>query len=77
MATTTVADDADIGDIDPDHPHSWFSISPASALPTITGPLVIDGYSQPGASANTNSVESLQGLNTVLRIELDGTGAGA
>src|SRR5438552_9400007 len=30
------------------------TISPTSALPTISGPLTIDGYSQPGASANTN-----------------------
>ena len=28
------------------------------ALPIITGPVIIDGYTQPGASVNTNSVES-------------------
>ena len=55
-------------------PHT---IQPASPLPTITDPVVIDGYTQSGASANTNSVASGLGLNTVLKIELDGTNAGA
>ena len=40
------------------------TIQPASALPTITQPVFIDGYSQPGASAGT------------VLIELDGTNAG-
>ncbi len=40
------------------------TISPASALPTITRPVFIDGYSQSGASAGT------------LLIELDGASAG-
>ncbi len=53
-------------------PHT---IQPTSALPTITDPVVIDGYTQPGASANTNSPGF--GLNTVLKIELDGINAGA
>ncbi|MDQ3413731.1 MAG: right-handed parallel beta-helix repeat-containing protein, partial [Verrucomicrobiota bacterium] len=52
------------------------TITPASALTTITDPVIIDGYTQPGASANTNSVESMLGLNMVLQIELDGTSAG-
>src|SRR5215471_8180988 len=30
-----------------------FTITPLTALPTVTDPLVIDGYTQPGASANT------------------------
>jgi len=47
------------------------TIQPLSALPTITDPVVIDGYTQPGASPNTN-VPGL-GLNAVLKIELDGT----
>src|SRR5688572_12038474 len=29
------------------------TIQPASALPDITDPVLIDGYTQPGASANT------------------------
>ena len=45
------------------------TIAPTSALPTITGAVVIDGYSQPGASANT----LVAGENAVILIELDGT----
>ena len=52
-------------------PHA---IQPTSPLPVISDPLVIDGYSQPGASANTNP--SGLGSNAVLMIELDGTSAG-
>ncbi len=51
------------------------TLTPASALPAITGPVTIDGYTQAGSSANTNSTSL--GLNTVLAIELDGTSAGA
>ncbi|MCI0684007.1 MAG: DUF4114 domain-containing protein [Gemmataceae bacterium] len=72
-AATTLADDADIAGIDPDWAHGWFSIQPATALPTITQPVVIDGYTKTDATENTNTVESRLGLNTVLRIELDGT----
>jgi CSLREA domain-containing protein len=53
-------------------PHT---IQPTSALPSITDPVVIDGYTQPGANPNTNGPGL--GLNTVLRIELDGSNAGA
>ena len=49
------------------------TITPASELPEITTPTLIDGYTQPGASANTLDV----GDNAVLLIELDGTNAGA
>jgi hypothetical protein len=48
------------------------TIQPLSPLPEITGPVTIDGYTQPGASANTLNV----GDDAVLRIELDGTFAG-
>ncbi len=48
------------------------TIQPLSALPAITDPVVIDGYSQPRASPNTLAV----GDNAVLLIELDGTQAG-
>src|SRR5205807_10553612 len=48
------------------------TISPASALPTITDPVIINGCTQAGASANTLSL----GDNAVLLIELDGTNAG-
>jgi hypothetical protein len=50
------------------------TIALASALPAITRQLLIDGYSQAGSSANT--LPTGQGLNTVLTIEIDGTGAG-
>ena len=53
-------------------PHT---ISPTSALPTITDPVIIDGYTQTGASTNTNGPGL--GLNTVLKIELNGISAGA
>ena len=48
------------------------TISPTTALPTITDPVIIDGYTQPGASANTLAV----GNDATLLIELDGTTAG-
>jgi hypothetical protein len=47
-------------------------IQPLSQLPTITThPVVIDGYTQPGASPNTN--DPSLGDNAVLMIELDGS----
>lgn len=52
-------------------PHT---IQPASALPAITHPVVIDGYSQPGANRNTNPID--QPINAVLQIEIDGSLAG-
>ncbi len=45
------------------------TISPATVLPTITDPVSIDGYSQPGASANTDPV----GDDAVLLIEIEGS----
>ena len=48
------------------------TIAPVTSLPAITDAVTIDGYTQPGSSANTNPVG--QGLNTVLRIEIAGTG---
>ena len=44
----------------------------ASALPAITSPVTLDGYTQPGTSANTLPVG--QGLNTVLKIEISAEG---
>lgn len=44
-----------------------------SELPATAEAVIIDGYSQPGASENTLA----QGTNAVLKIELDGTNAGA
>ena len=47
-------------------------ISPASPLPTVVNPVAINGYSQPGTSANTLANSD----NAVLLIELNGTDAG-
>lgn len=44
------------------------TIAPVSPLPAITDPVVIDGYTQTGASANTSAV----GNNAVLHVELAG-----
>ncbi len=49
------------------------TINLASALPSITDGLVINGYSQAGATVNSATV----GNNAVLNIVLSGTGAGA
>ena len=48
------------------------TIRPTSALPTITDAVMIDGYTQPGASANTLAV----GTDATLLIVLDGINAG-
>ena len=47
-------------------------IAPTSPLPPITQTVTIDGYSQPGTSANTKAT----GDNAVLKIVLDGVNAG-
>ncbi|MDT7812039.1 MAG: trimeric autotransporter adhesin, partial [Acidobacteriaceae bacterium] len=49
------------------------TISPTMALPTITGPVTINGYTQGVASVNTQSNSD----NAVILIELNGTGAGS
>jgi hypothetical protein len=48
------------------------TIQPHSALPALTNSVIVDGYTQPGSSANTQAV----GDNTVLNIVLDGSQAG-
>ena len=74
MSCTTIeSNDANIVGIDPDWPHSWWSIRPASPLPNIAATgigIFIDGYTQTGASANT----SAPGQDAVLRVEIDGSG---
>jgi CSLREA domain-containing protein len=45
------------------------TITPTSNLPAITRPVIIDGYTQPGASPNTLAT----GTNATLKIELNGT----
>jgi titin len=51
------------------------TISPLTALPTITTPVVIDGYTQPGSSVNTNA--TTKGINAVILIQLSGAMAPA
>ena len=48
------------------------TISPTSALPEITSPVTIDGYTQPGTVQNAMAA----GFDGVLLIELDGANAG-
>ena len=48
------------------------TIGPLSALPTITDPVVIDGYSQPGSKPN----DMAGGDDAILLIEIDGEDAG-
>ncbi len=47
-------------------------IAPATALPQITRPVVIDGTTQPGAVKNTNTLQQ-GGLNSVIKIEIAGS----
>jgi hypothetical protein len=49
------------------------TIAPATSLPPITEAVTIDGYTQPGSSPNTHPVS--QGLDTILRIAVDGSAA--
>ncbi len=51
-------------------PHT---IRPLTSLPLVSIPLHIDGYTQPGAIPNT----LVRGTNALLKIELDGSFAGA
>jgi CSLREA domain-containing protein len=53
-------------------PHA---ISPTSLLPPISQPVTIDGYSETGASENTNVSPAT--FNGTIMIEIDGTSAGA
>jgi IPT/TIG domain/S-layer homology domain len=48
------------------------TITPSSNLDAITDPVIVDGYTQPGSSVNTDPV----GTNAVLLIELDGSVVG-
>lgn len=57
----------------PDTQH-WRIAVGDQALPAIAAPVLIDGYTQPGASANTRSTAQ-GGLDSVLRIELRAAGA--
>lgn len=58
-------------DIPGSGPHT---IQPLSPLPKITKPVLIDGFSQPGALPNATAGQP--GNSAILLIELDGTNAG-
>jgi hypothetical protein len=65
LAHADLASTADAGTAsDP----SWFTIAPSSALPAITDPIIINGYSQPGTSVNKLTT----GDNAKLAIVLNG-----
>ena len=68
--TSPAIDESDLDDPDPDYPHSWWSIAPATSLPAIENTVFINGYSQPGASVNTKHFN--EGDDAILRIELKG-----
>lgn len=53
--------------------HSYKTLRPKSALPTITAPLVIDGTTQAGATSNTAAT----GTNARMRVILVGDAAGS
>ncbi len=77
LGTTTLDDsnltpaqiEAALPNIEPDYPHTWWSIQLQTALPSLNNAIVVDGTTQPGAVPNTLA----QGDNAVLRIELDGS----
>ncbi|HEX5702908.1 MAG TPA: Calx-beta domain-containing protein [Pyrinomonadaceae bacterium] len=74
VLVTTAANDAALPvDKDPDWPHGWWSILPASALPALTQAATVDGYTQTEAAVNTSATST----NAVLRIEVEGSSAGA
>lgn len=51
------------------------TITPITDLPTITNPLIIDGYTAPGSAPNTNPITAAN--NAIITIEIQGPGAGA
>ena len=53
-------------------PHT---IQPLSALPSVTDPVTIDGFTQPGAAPNTAPIT--EPIDAVLLIELDGSNTGS
>jgi Calx-beta domain len=70
---TTDAGFVDANNDDIRDPGDYWSILPRTALPTITEPVLIDGYTQSGASRNSLANAN----NAVLLIELNGASAGA
>jgi CSLREA domain-containing protein/uncharacterized repeat protein (TIGR01451 family) len=62
----------DIPTLDCTGPGGACVIAPTSPLPTVTASVLIDGYTQPGASPNVFQPSANLGTNAQLRIELDG-----
>ncbi len=56
-----------------------YTISPTTALPTITNPVTIDGYSQSGSQLNKTAagLDEQETDVAVLQVQIDGSGAGA
>ena len=75
LMPTTAANDGNINDIDPDHPHSFWSIQTASPLPALRDNVMVDGYCVAGSQMNDQPFGGA--LNTVLKIEVTGAHAGA
>ncbi len=50
-------------------------ITPLTLLPTITAPVVIDGYTQPGTAVNTNPPD--MEVNSLIKITIDGSSIGS
>jgi hypothetical protein len=67
IRSTFAPDDAAITDIDPDWPHSWYSIGIDNKLIVQGSLLLVDGYSQAGAVPNSDP----DGFNGVLRVEVN------
>jgi CSLREA domain-containing protein len=75
--TTAAADPALSATIDPDYPHSWWSIAPTSPLPEIAATVTIDGYTQrpcstPNSSPCSQANTLGNGDDAELSIELSG-----
>jgi concanavalin A-like lectin/glucanase superfamily protein/PA14 domain-containing protein/Big-like domain-containing protein/parallel beta helix pectate lyase-like protein len=70
LTITTAIDDSDISDIDPDYPHSFWSLQTSSPLPFLRDNVMVDGYSL--AETQMNGQPFGGELNTILRIELTG-----
>jgi hypothetical protein len=70
IAVTASSDDSLIGDIDPDWPHSWYSIETAGFVggPLYSNPVTFDGFSQPGSVPTQPNPSG--SLNSVLKIEV-------
>jgi hypothetical protein len=81
QANVTTCADTIAFSISGNGPHT---ISPTSVLPTITGEVTIDGYTQGDSTTGTAADDAVEntipltesGSNAVLKIELNGTNAG-